>query len=157
MYATILEADTYFTGTTEFATWDAIDDVTQALLLENASRYIDVAFKYSGTQTDEVLAFPRSNCVNSCTGLTYSDTIIPVIVKNTSCEIALKMNADPELSSINLNNFDANVIKQKVSSLEVTYKDNSNSGKAPKSFGYTWLQCLIVSNIGIGSFRARKG
>jgi len=156
-YATTTEADTYFTGTTKFATWDAIDEPTQALLLENASRYIDVAFKYSGTQTDEVLSFPRTNCVNSCTGLTYADNTIPVIVQNATCEIALQMNSDTEFSTTSLNTYDANVIKQKVSSLEVTYKDSSNESKAPKAYGYTWLSCIVKPVGGVGSYRVRKG
>lgn len=156
-YATIAEADTYFAGTTNFVLWDAILDATQDLLLENASRYIDVAFKYSGTQIDEVLAFPRTNSKNSCTGLTYGDTVIPVIVQNATCEIALQMNNDTELSTISLNTYDANVIKEKVGSLEVEYKDNPSESNTSKAYGFTWLSCIVQPKGLIGSYRVRKG
>lgn len=156
-YADTIYAGTYFTGTVNEDKWTAILPADQAKLLESASSYIDVGFKFSGTQTDEVLAFPRSGCVNSCNGYAYADTEVPVLVQNANCEIALQMNEDDSLSAGGLNSFDANVTKEKVDTLEVEYKDSSSSVLSPEPYGYTWLQCILEQIGTTSSFRFVKG
>jgi len=156
-YADTTYADAHFLGSMNEDKWAAVDVALQPKLLDSASKYIDVAFKYSGTQTDELLAFPRSSCVNACTGITYGDTVVPEVVKVATCEIALQMNEDESVSSEELNSFDANIKKEKVDVLEVEYKDSSSSVKSAEEFGYTWLRCVLVPSGSVGSFRVRKG
>ncbi len=147
-YSTTLEASAYFTGTSNEAVWDAIDEPTQGLLLEDASRYIDSAFDFSGTQTDELLAFPRASCVNSCTGTTYADTEVPTIVKNANAEIALKMSVDNSLTTGEIGQEDYNIKSEQVDTIAVTYKDDSSAYMSSDPYGTTWLKCILNDESG---------
>ena len=155
-YSTRTEATTYFTGSINEAEWTAITADRQSILLETASRYIDVAFKFRGTQTDEIKAFPRTDLINKCNGQIYLDTDIPQAVKNAEAEIALKMNTSADLSTGTLNGDDFNIKEETVGSLRVVYKDTSSSARSAKPYGYTWLKCLLVSSATI-STRINKG
>ncbi len=159
-YTTTAEATTYFTGTSNEAIWGAIDVAKQELLLEDASRYIDSAFIFSGTQSDEVLAFPRVDCFNTCTGVTYPSTEVPVIVKNANAEIALQMSIDSDLSLSVVGQNDFNVKSEQVDTIAVTYKDNSSDYMSADAYGTTWLQCILsdgTSTGGMVSARIIKG
>lgn len=156
-YTTAAEATTYFTGTLSEATWNAIVAARQDLLLESASQYIDVAFKYTGTQTDEVVAFPRSECLNTCTGNTYDDDVVPESVKIANAEVALKMDASTDLSTGTLYGDDFNIKEEQVGDLRVVYKDTSNASKSAQPYGFTWLRCILVNPFGAVSVRTTKG
>ena len=98
-YITEAEAITYFAGTLNEAAWTAIDVARKPLLLESASQYIDVAFSFTGTQSDDIVAFPRTECVNNCTGNTYADEGVPEAGKTDNAEIALKRDRSTELAT----------------------------------------------------------
>lgn len=158
MYATDTEAQAYFADTLNEATWLAIDSARRDLLLETASQYIDNTFTFPGTQTDEIKAFPRSECVNRCTGSTYEDDEVPQAVKNATCEIALEMDSNSELSTGKLNSADYNIVREKVDSLEVEYREKPSESFGSKPYGYTWLRCILTSdNLGMVSARIVKG
>lgn len=146
MYVTDVEAQAYFAGTINSATWLAIASAKRALLLESASQYIDNTFVFTGTQTDEVLAFPRLDCYNKCTLTTYLSTDIPQIVKNATAEIALAMDTNSELSTSTLNTTDYNIVSEKVDILAVQYRDKPIDGFSAKPYGYTWLKCILRSD-----------
>lgn len=156
-YITALDATAYFTGTLNEAAWNAILAARQELLLESAAQYIDVAFKYTGTQTDEIVAFPRLECLNTCTGLTYDDTVVPEAVKIANAEIALKMDTSTDLSAGTLYGDDFNIKEEQVGDLRVVYKDTSNASKSAQPYGFTWLKCLLANPFGAVSVRTAKG
>lgn len=156
-YTTAAEATTYFTGTLNEATWNAIVSARQDLLLESASQYIDVAFSFTGTQTDDIIAFPRSECLNTCTGNTYDDDVVPESVKIANAEIALKMDASTDLSTGTLYGDDFNIKEEQVGDLRVVYKDSSSASKSAQAYGFTWLRCIVVNPFGAVSVRTTKG
>ncbi len=156
-YTTAAEATTYFTGTLNEATWNAILAPRQDLLLESAAQYIDAAFKYTGTQTDDIVAFPRSECLNTCTGSTYADDAIPEAVKIANAEVALKMDSSTDLSTGTLYGDDFNIKQEQVGDLRVVYKDTSNASKSAQPYGFTLLRCILANAFGAVSVRTTKG
>ncbi len=156
-YITAAEATTYFTGTLNEATWNAILAPRKDLLLESASQYIDAAFSFTGTQTDEIVAFPRSECKNNCTGSSYADDAVPEAVKIAIAEIALKMDSTVDLTTGTLYGDDFNTKEEQVGDLRVVYKDTSSFSKTAKPYGFTWLRCIVNNPFGAVSVRTTKG
>jgi len=156
-YTTSAEATIYFTGTLNEATWNAIEASRKDLLLESAAQYIDAAFSFTGTQTDDIVAFPRLECLNTCTGNTYLDTEVPEAVKIANAEIALKMDTSTDLSTGTLYGDDFNIKEEQVGDLRVVYKDSSSFSKTAKPYGFTWLRCILANPFGVVSVRTTKG
>lgn len=158
MYITDAETTTYFTGTSKSTLWSAIAEPTRLELLSDASVYIDKAFSFTGTQSDEIQAFPRVDCYNQCTKTYYDNTVIPQIIKNATAEIALRMSSDSGLSTSSLNTDSYNIKREKVGSLEVEYKEDSSQAKESQPYGYTFLKCILNnSKSGFASSRLTKG
>lgn len=142
MYATDAEAIAYFAGTSKEAQWGSILAATREMLLADASVYIDTTFSFTGTQSDEVNAFPRVECYNKCLGTYYADTVIPTVVKNATCEIALAMYSDDTITAGMTDGEDVNIKREKVDTLEVEYKDGARISSKP--IGYSYLKCILT-------------
>lgn len=108
MYATIAEANTYFSGRLNTDAWDSANASNRTKALTMATRAIDM-LNFQGERTDDTLSsqFPRGG-----------DTVVPQEIKDATCEIALALlnENNPEDLAV-----DSNVLSERYSTIGVTY------------------------------------
>lgn len=117
-YIDVIFADAYFLkrGITQ---WDALTN--QESLIIRAMDYIENNYSYKGTKlvSTQALQFPR---------LIDGETVYPIALKNSVCELALKSNDEDLLADT-----DKTTIREKVGDLEIEYDPNQDN---IKSFNY---------------------
>ena len=123
-YATVAEADTYFTDRNNTA-WTGTDDEKKSALIK-ATDYIENTYKlqwlgYKTTKA-QALAFPRAG-INDFDGYYVDEDTIPKSIKNAQIESALLIINGTELNA----SVGRKVKSEQVGSLAVTYDDGSTT------------------------------
>lgn len=94
-YVTLGEANTYFAGRLGGEAWADVENGTLALITATAE--IDkLNFYGMKTNSAQALKFPRLNILDD-EGWVYDSNVIPVPVKQATCEMALYLSQAPEV------------------------------------------------------------
>ena len=125
-YVSVSHADIYHEKLGN-ADWLALDDSEKEQSLRKATNYIGLRFKseFKGIRAfvAQALDFPREHIyLESPLGL-MPKTLIPLALKNASCELALKSNYEDLMPET-----DTRVKSEKVDVIQITYDEHSQGG-----------------------------
>ena len=118
-FISVADCDTYQSNLSR-TDWDILVNAVKELAIIKATMYVNNRYNWNGTKNtrDQALNWPRTNAYDNNNFLIDSD-IVPVEVKNATCEYAYLISIDTDLYSS-----ERLVKKEKVSSLEVEYLEN---------------------------------
>lgn len=127
-YVTLAESNTYFDSRLNVTDWTGATDDIKNRALASSTRQIDYNDFYGDREFDtQALKFPRTG-LGTLDGVEL-DSIIPIQVKEATYEMALYMlSVDTSKPST-----DGVVTKEKVGSLEIHYKYDSNDNLTQSS------------------------
>jgi hypothetical protein len=116
-YVTLDEANTYFSAVFNNNLWTELVEDKKERALKTATRVIDTlsfpgskkSVSLEGSDTYQALKFPRSNTINE-----DGEYIIPVYIKNATCEQAMHMIRFGEIMEQNIALQKSGVKSQKI-------------------------------------------
>lgn len=105
-YLTLAEAETYFAARLNVAPWTAAADAQKEQALITATTRLDEE-TYQGTKTtvEQALKWPRFGTYDDNNDH-YDQDVVPGIIKDSTCELALAMLASDLLASTGLEGFE---------------------------------------------------
>lgn len=145
-YATVAEANTYFTARANDA-WDALTTAEKEVALRKAADYLTQQYggRWQGSRmtTTQALDWPRYGAYRH--GYIIPSNTIPLELKRASFELAVRASAGelmPDMST------DSVVKRQKAGPLEIEYQDGSDS--QPQET-YTAVDKILEPLLGLGA------
>ena len=140
-YCTVEYADAYHADFTSSGDWSAASEADKQAALINGTQYIDLAYggrwkgykaKGYGDEDEQALDWPQIGNYDE-DGWPYDETIIPVRIKQATCEAALRsLKGDDLLGTV--------TATEQVTSESVTVGpiSESRSYAGSKSYGYVY-------------------
>lgn len=128
-YVSIAEADDFFSvDLFENTAWAALNTTQKQNLLIKATRLMDAYYDYSGNKVFEnaSLRWPRSGVVD-LDGNSVSQSIVPVAVKNATCELAYSLTTDNLAEEPD----DRGLSSIEVSSIKIVFDKSDKKGYVP--------------------------
>lgn len=93
-YVSLAESNAYFASSFGKSSWSAVIDATKEIVLIEATRLLDQFFDWNGeidSSSTQSLRWPRIKAYDA-DGRVIDETIVPVLVKNATCELAYYIN-----------------------------------------------------------------
>lgn len=148
-YATVAEADDYFSLRTSSAIWVALDNTAKEQYLVTATSMLEAYVLWRGTPADEdqALHWPAIDAVD-CAGNDIDDETIPSAVKSAEYEQAYYLLQTDSLASTASS---ANISEAKVGDLEVKYKDTTLDNSPDKIGSYISALIRCYGALGPGA------
>lgn len=95
-YVTLEAAESYFVGRLGASSWDEADEPDRESALMMATARLDLEpYQGSVATSTQRLQWPRAGVTDRLAGANYSSTIIPQLVQDATCELALSILKDP--------------------------------------------------------------
>lgn len=128
-YLSVVEADDYFTPDTFFTTWDALTEQQKENVLAWATRLLDQKAEFAGDIVSETqaLRWPRMY-VRNRDGVLLSAGVIPVQIKQVTCELAKYLLSGGDLTTgVDVQN----LLRVKVDVIELEYQQDTAQVEIP--------------------------